>query len=222
MISPLARRAARMQVGHGSPACARRGLAVHTTGSGLLDAARRRKLTPLAYAERYYGAAKYYPHYVAGWDGTLIAVCDEDAVAWHVGVTAEQRGLLAGDGWRHEVAHPELWDRAWQPHGVTMPAQLWLPASPNRCYVGLELVPLEPADRGREGLWFSPHQHDLVAELAGELVARHGLALTRQVLVGHEDLNPLGRWDKGGGWDPGARRDRPRFDWTRVLARLGL
>lgn len=179
-------------------------------------------MSPLEAAIHYYASARYHPHYVIGHDGTLVAICDEDVVAWHVGLSQDQRELLTDGRWRELVAHPELWDRAWKPHGVLSPAQLWPGTSPNRAYLGVELVPLAPADRGRDGLWFSPAQHHAVAELAADILARHAIAPVHGCVVGHEDLTPVARWDKGGGWDPGARRERPRFDWGRVLARLGL
>jgi hypothetical protein len=36
-------------------------------------------------------------------------------------------------------------------------------------------------------------------------------------LVCHEDLSPLKRWDKGGGWDVGVLRAVPRLGWDEVL-----
>lgn len=35
-------------------------------------------------------------------------------------------------------------------------------------------------------------------------------------LVGHEDVDPISRSDRGGGWDPGALRDKPRLDFEAL------
>ena len=37
-----------------------------------------------------------------------------------------------------------------------------------------------------------------------------------QRLLGHEDLTPISRHDKKGGWDPGGLREVPYFDWEHV------
>lgn len=225
-FSPLATRAAHLALGHG-----RRqrvvGLAVHTTGSGVLDHADDAHEDPIAWTVRYYGGAPFHPHYVGGWRGELVAVCDEDAIAYHVGLDADRGDvalLRAGGGWDTRIPRADLWRAAWAPLGVRAPADLMTyggRVSANAFFLGLELIPLRPAARAG-GLWFSPEQHELVARLAADVFARYALAPSRRALLGHEDLNPLDRWDAGGGWDPGARRERPRFDWQAVYSRLGL
>jgi N-acetyl-anhydromuramyl-L-alanine amidase AmpD len=168
---------------------------------------------------------------VCGWGGVaeLHAVCDEETIAWHIGLDSQRGDLerLNDDRWEAMIKRPDLWHRSWSGvRGrdgklVVTPADIFRPLTPNAGYVGLELIPLEPADRAL-GLWFSDAQHAAVAELAADVWARHGIAPSRLALCGHEDLNPIDRWDAGGGWDPGARRERPRFDWGRVYGKLGL
>ena len=41
-------------------------------------------------------------------------------------------------------------------------------------------------------------------------------------LVGHEDIEPLERWNKQGGWDPGALRVKPKFVWASIHRRIKI
>lgn len=85
---------------------------------------------------------------------------------------------------------------------------------------GLELLPLDKPDEN--GRYFTPWQHGLVARLYKDLATRHDWPArpTRGRLVGHEDINlfsgEFGRANGGGGWDPGALRQRPQFSWDLV------
>jgi N-acetyl-anhydromuramyl-L-alanine amidase AmpD len=220
VLSPLATSASRLAVGHGRRPSLH-GLVVHTTGSGIVDQADAAHADPLDHAVHYYADAPYHPHYVCGWDGRLVAVCDEELIAYHVGLDPKRGDvqlLGAGGGWAELVARPDLWRRRWHSHGVTAPTQLMTFAgrvSANAHFVGIELLPLRPRDRTGP-LWFTDAQHARVAELVADLWARHGIAPSPRAVLGHEDLNPLDRFDGGGGWDPGALRERPRFDWSRI------
>jgi hypothetical protein len=148
----------------------------------------------------------------------LVAICDEDKIALHVGYTTGEAVLYSEGTWRQKI-DPKYWDRAWRPE-FHSPPRLYPKSTPNRAFIGLELPPLrEPRDNG---LRYTDEQHETVAELAADLFARHGLAPARRRVVGHEDVNPIPRWGAGGGWDPGARRERPWFDWDTVYRRLGL
>lgn len=226
MISPLAKPASHLQRGHGRRPSLH-GLVVHTTGGGIVDQADAHKVDPLEHAVVYYGDAPYHPHYVCGWDGKLVAICDEDLIAYHVGLDplrGDVRLLAIGGGWEDRVAAAEVWHHTWEPRGVRAPAQLMTFAgrtSANAHFVGIELLPQRGQDR-RGPLWFSDEQHETVALLAADLFARHGIAPSYRALFGHEDANPLDRFDAGGGWDPGALRPRPRFDWHRIYQRLGI
>lgn len=199
------------------------GLCVHTTGGTIVRKARRAGADPLEYALDFYLAPEsYFPHYVCGWrgwrGGELVQVCDEGEIALHVGLGRAELTAYRDGSWRKRI-DPARWDQAWSSF-YPMPLRLYPGTTPNKAYVGLELLPLPEA--GADGLYFTPEQHETAAELAGDILARYALRAARRRICGHEDLNPLTRWDGGGGWDPGARRARPRFDWSRVLPRLGL
>ena len=73
----------------------------------------------------------------------------------------------------------------------------------------------------RAGLRFTMAQHETVARLAWDIAQRHGWPRNERWrlntrLLGHEDITPLSRHDGNGGWDPGALREKPYFDWNFV------
>lgn len=202
------------------------GLCIHTCGSSIVEQAVKHGAYPLEWVVAYYlKPDSYWPHYVVGWDGHIVQLTDEREIALHVGITAEQRSLYASGAWREKINSTQ-WDKVWG--STTNPMLFYSNSSPNRSYIGLEMLPMSPAGHLWDthapgpGFRFTEAQHQAVAELAADIWARHGLSPSRSRVVGHEDLNPLDRWDKGGGWDPGRLRASPYFDWNFVYRRLGL
>lgn len=198
------------------------GLCVHTTGGGIVESAEKAGSSPTMVAVEYYlRPDSFFPNYVCGYaghaGGELVQVCDEGEVALHAGLNAGDLSAYRDGSWRKKIDAAE-WDRAWAP--LPHPLHLYPGSTPNRAFVGLELLPL--AHDLPSGLRFSDAQHETVIALAADMMARYAIPPDRHRFVGHEDLTPLTRWDKGGGWDPGARRARPRFDWVRVHAALGI
>lgn len=94
---------------------------------------------------------------------------------------------------------------------------------------GVEMLPIVRGNRDpsvapfRPGLLFTQAQHDSAAALYRLLRERHGWpeGPPGPRLVGHEDVQPIERHDKGGGWDPGSRRARPYWDDAYVRAGCG-
>lgn len=82
------------------------------------------------------------------------------------------------------------------------------------------MLPLE--NPTEEGLWFSDAQHHAVISLLKERSVANKISLATKTgrLLGHEDVDAYGRWQKSGGWDPGGLRMLPRFDWARVYGAL--
>jgi N-acetyl-anhydromuramyl-L-alanine amidase AmpD len=73
----------------------------------------------------------------------------------------------------------------------------------------------------RPGLRFTKAQHETIARLAWDIAHRNAWPSNERWwrsprLLGHEDITPLSRHDKNGGWDPGALREKPFFDWKYV------
>lgn len=192
------------------------GLCVHTTGSGIVDNALKLRVDPLDHAVHYYlTPGTFFPHYVCGWDGRLVQVADELERAQHVGF-AERSKYLSG-AWEKAVAPALLarWKARWP--GFKSPAHLFPGSSPNNVYIGVELTPLPKRDPAN-GL-FTVEQYRSVAALANDIGTRWALGARwwrGPRLLGHEDLNPITR----PGWDPGALRVVPDFQWSAVLGRL--
>lgn len=200
------------------------GFCVHTSGSGVATRAaifaRNGKNpaqdTPEEVAIWCYSALwSYFTTYLIVNSGKLYAICDEDLRAPHAGFTdPTHRGLCLSGAWR-QVCSPagvRLWDARWP--GRKSPAHLYPSRNPNEDFISVELVPLLKADA--TGSLFTPAQYGTLGRLIKDVQTRHG-----KVVLGHEDLNPFsgkhGRWDRSGGWDPGALRARPYFDWARVV-----
>ena len=154
------------------------------------------------------------------YNGNIFQMLDDDRRGAHVGISISERLSYLSGQWiisKKISFHARmLWKNRWPKH--KSPQHLYPTTSPNACYIGVELIPLP--ERGENGLWFTDMQHDAVKRLCEDLEGRHcwpdGWMETSR-LVGHEDIDAFARWDEGGGWDPGAMRTRPRFDWGKVL-----
>jgi hypothetical protein len=211
------------------------GLCVHTTGEDdkITAAIRAANVDAGKWYAQFYRTAQYYPHYVGGWDGRLWLIADEHRHVPHVGCKDYQREQYLSGRWETEwktyegngAASPAnlkvvaRWHVAWPM--FESPQHLFPGPSPNDVYVGLELPPVIDgmATPAAPGLKFTHAQHELVARLAVDLNARWGVngwrfgtATATPRLLGHEDLAPMDR----PGWDPGALRAAPEFDWALV------
>lgn len=199
------------------------GLMVHTTGAGIVNQAIAKKRDPLEHAVEYYlKPDSFHPAYVGGWDGRCVQVASELMRAPHAAVSRELAAFLSG-AWERQVSDATLlaWRRAWP--AFRSPATLYPGRSANDAYVGLELLPItgKAAEPAYPGSSFTLAQHQLVVLMGRDLAGRWqwpALWAAGPRLLGHEDANPITRNDKGGGWDPGALRARPRFDWRWVRA----
>jgi hypothetical protein len=222
------------------------GLVAHTTGGGLPGSADELAIYHTVRAVDYYSRS-HGCHYVNGWAGAeggdLLQLANEREQAHGVGVTNtkepskdQRRSIDAG---RFEDDLPavlvRLWRNRWPDYEHSL-ALLPGTKSANSCYVHLECVPCvyhtdhelvtgEGVEPMRPGLRFTQAQHDTVAALAVDMAQRNGWPLDDEWwrtprLVGHEDLTPISRHDKRGGWDPGYLREEPYFDWDYVYAQI--
>lgn len=196
------------------------GICVHTTGRGLPAGAQKKGLSPLAYAERIYcapdppGGFTNFPHYVIGWGGEIVQIASEKTRARHCGITAQERAqYLIGD-WEHRLppANVARWKARWP--DTKSPAHLYPSKSPNEDYLGVEMIPLGQGGQGYGNTFFTADQYNALGALIKDCEARYHLQINGPRLVGHEDVEPLNRWDSRGGWDPGALRDSPYFNWA--------
>ena len=209
------------------------GLAIHTTGGGVTDKARREGRRPIDVAIAEYiksqnGSNRYPwggPTYVMDHDGTLYQIAPDSILTHHSG------GPHAADyrsgTWINQVsaATVQQWRKQWPNN--QHPYTLFPGGSPNYGLVGLEMIPIGDGFGGksmRPGLRFTTAQHNAVVALARDLAVRHrwpvGWNHTSR-LLGHEDVDPIERHDAGGGWDPGWLRAAPYFDFGYVRQRVG-
>ena len=210
-------------VGHQRRLFQPRGLMPHTTGRGVLRRAEEWGCSPIDAALRIYSSMETGPHYVGDYDGTLYQLLPDNRVAWHAGRPAQERRLYLSGQWTERVSSEARarWQERWP--GYASPQHLFGTKSPNYWYDAVEFVPLPPEDVGEDGLWFTPQQHDALVALGGELADRYEWPsdwYEGPRLASHDDTDALHRWDDEGGWDLGAWRPEPRFDWERVLAGL--
>ena len=220
------------------------GLVVHTTGSGLPAKARANGVYHTIEAVAHYNRS-HGCHYINGWRGVaggdLLQVANEREQAAGVGVTNkddprkdQRRSIDAG---RFEADLPPVLVRLWR---VRWPGRRHslelLPGTrtANSCYVHVECVPcvyayqkrwVTDAEPLRSGLRFTQAQHDAVALLACDVARRNGWPPGERWwrtprLLGHEDLTPISRYDRRGGWDPGGLREAPYFDWEYVYSAI--
>jgi hypothetical protein len=218
------------------------GLVVHTSGSGIPDKATRKGISPTKYAVDHYKGSRGC-HYVNGWGGIdgreLVQIANERFLAYGVGMTNkvdpskdQVRSIKLG---RFEKDLTPILVRLWRKRWPNYKHSLELlpgAKTANSCYVHVECPPCvydrvkEPgliigAQPIRPGLRFTKAQHDAVAHLAVDIARRNGWPVHQAWwrtprLLGHEDLTPISRHDRGGCWDPGYLREKPYFDWDYV------
>ncbi len=202
------------------------GVALHTTGSGVVDKALKLGSTPFDIAVATYTKPDAYAaHYVVDYDGTIAQIGDEHEDLQHVGYISDgvnfRQVFLSGE-WEKQLPDGlvQRWKQRWP--GVKSPAHLFPGPAPNNVYVGVEMVPwdsriTEYAPRA-EGMRYTQAQHDAVADLCKDIATRWGISFQKTgSLACHEDLNPIQRSAKGEGWDPGILRVSPWFDWDYLL-----
>lgn len=206
------------------------GAVFHTSGRGLPNRAVERNEDPLKTAVDYYTGSKGC-HYIIPYDGAAVQVASENYQAAGVGINYGKRGKnqylsVISKRWRKDLPAElvERWQTRWPDYAN--PLDL-LPntKTANSCYVHVEMIPLLPSfdfEPAFEGSLFTKEQHETVKALAEDIAKRNAWPKDWERsprLLGHEDLTPLPRHDKRGGWDPGWLREKPYFSWE--LAGLG-
>lgn len=209
------------------------GYLIHTTGGGITAKAKKEKRTPIDVALDVYinsqnGSNGYLwggPGYVLDHDGTLYQLAPDNVLTNHCGGPNRQR--YRNQSWRNIVSATaaQRWDDQWRALGFDDPYDLFPSKTPNRDYVGLEMIPCGDGfgTPMRKGLRFTAAQHDAAVKLGRDLGARHGWPISwarTSRLVGHEDVDIIERDDAKGGWDPGYLRADPYFDFEYVRSEL--
>lgn len=216
------------------------GLVLHTTGSGLPAKAKEASMSPLVRAVNYY-TKEHGTHYVCGWrglDGDLLQVANEREQAHGVG-TGDQRASNK-TGWRKDLppSMVKRWESRWGHLEANNPLELFPNKYVNSSYCHLEMIPCvfhyknklhTAAEPMAPGLRFTKDQHDAVVALTLDVAERNGWPIDTDTspgwwesgrFVGHEDVSPITRHVKAGGWDPGLMRAKPWFDWDYVIDKI--
>lgn len=215
------------------------GVALHTTGSGLVSLWKKRVATGhfegnlLEFAVAWYtDPDNYAAHYVVGHDGTAVQIANDFERMPHIGMEPRRRAQYLSGDWLTIVPPKvaEAWCKAWP--GKRSPAHLYPSYAPNEDYVGIEMIPTTGTDAVPMyvGARFTQAQHEAAADLAWDIATRHRFpaewwkAPSSSRLVGHEDVGLLDRFDRGGGWDPGALRAgrTAHFSMSHVRGALAL
>jgi N-acetyl-anhydromuramyl-L-alanine amidase AmpD len=199
------------------------GYMVHTTGDGIPKLAKTKGWTDLLkVANSVYDSMHEKdgtgPHWIIAPDGQTACIRSEQEIAWHCGLDAYDREMFLTTNWETNGRTPadvvSWWKRRWP--GIKSPSHLYPSKSPNKNYIGIELIPAgtynkmtwEPCFAGgyRTIGRFTTAQY-----LALAAITRYTLDDKPGRLVGHEDVNPTTR----PGWDPGAKIGA--FDWDYFL-----
>lgn len=199
------------------------GLCVHTTGSGVPEKAKKLGILPMDVALSVYlapdnptmGVFTNFPHYVIDQEGIIVQVAADRERARHCGISQKDRNLYLTGQWKKMVSPSvlSLWQMRWP--NILSPMHLFPSVSPNEDYLGCELIPALKLNSS--GSLFSDLQYTSLAKLIHDIEGRHSIQLRGNRLVGHEDLEPLTRWTKKEGWDPGGLSTSPKFLWYRLV-----
>jgi hypothetical protein len=150
----------------------------------------------------------------------------EDEQANGVG-TGDQRSSILGHRWEKDLPASlvKRWQERWP--GYSNPLDL-LPGTKtaNGCYLHVECIPITKQwdfEAAYRGSLFTKAQHLTVAALVCDIAKRNkwkGEWWRSPRLLGHEDLTPITRHTKKGGWDPGWLTSSPAFDWDIVIEEI--
>lgn len=194
------------------------GVIVHTTGTGVSITAQERDEDSMDVACRIYKNGEAFPGYVIGQQGQIAQIVSDALRAPHAGISSEEKTKYKNGSWKKDLSVDTV--RLWVTKHSSKESPLCLlphnAIGVNDCYLGIECIQLLTPNS--DGTYYTPAQMNTLIALIKDIRMRHP---TAKQLLGHEDINPLRRSSKSGGWDPGALRDKPWFDWKRVLIGIG-
>jgi len=184
---------------------------IHTTGYGVglrrLKSKYNGDLAAIgeAYAKRMANVLKYKGHFLIDHTGVIYQFLPLKEVAWHTG--SSKRSKLNRE-------QPFAWWTTRWPN-LKKPTELpsWIENSPNKVSVGIDLL---AHGNGSLTNGYTPEQYESLIELINALCEDLDIERRRDLIVGHEDVDPISRGNKKAGWDPG------HFDWDRLMDGLAL
>lgn len=91
--------------------------------------------------------------------------------------------------------------------GANVPVNFDVDPDPNNFAIGIETLGV--GAKTNDPSVYPPAMYAALRTLVTDLSGKYGIPMEKGRVVGHEDVNPIGRF----GWDPA-----PGFDWTKVYA----
>ena len=178
---------------------------IHTTGYGAglkRIAERNNNLEDVgkAYAHRMANVLKYKGHFLIDHVGKVWQFIPVTEVAWHTG--SGKKKLL-----RSEKLYP-WWIERWPDLENPIKLPVWN-GSPNVNSVGIDLL---AHGNGAITSGYTQAQYKSLSRLIKSLCVYLDIPLERKYILGHEDVDPISRGSKKGGWDPG------HFDWGYLFS----
>lgn len=179
---------------------------IHTTGYGVgLQRIVKKHGDDLAqiglsYAHRMASVLKYKGHFLIDHTGVIYQFLPLGEVGWHTG-SSKKRKLR-----RDEPV--QWWKDRWP--NLKRPTDLdcWKENSPNYNSIGIDLL---AHGNGAITKGYTKEQYDSLIKLIAALCEDLEIPTERKFIVGHEDVDPISRGSKKGGWDPG------KFDWATLI-----
>lgn len=200
---------------------------VHVTGRATYLNAKKQQLSPLVHLGinnfLVPGGGRRAHYAVDPW-GSVGCYAPENqrpmAQGWNTYKTAYKgytgrdgvkRGLAAG-----QLVIPAWWQKAWallqDPRDLLQPKA----DSPNYRAVAVEFILFD------NQYLLTEAQYATGFMLLADICSRNDIPLDPKHVYGHEDVDPWGRGDAAGGWDPGAARAQPRVGWGGLLGQPWL
>ena len=140
---------------------------------------------------KYFSWYEAYPKDVVYLDGDAKPVWDKTEAVF----------VARSDGtsWPDFVYFRERWPDA------ETPVNFDTDSDPNNYSIGIECLSI--GARIKDKIAYSDEMYDALYSLTKNLSDKYGIPRTKARIVGHEDVNPIGRF----GWDPNSG-----FDWTVI------
>lgn len=222
------------------------GIIVHTTGSGIVDTARRAAADPLEFAVSFYTSRdNAFAHYLVGHNGEIVQIAADTEKAWQAAWKSwEQQAYRDGSWitkWARDYADAvvpvpdsfyQSWQDRWNPLGFQSPAGLVdkvagsKRSQPNSTFCGVELLDAKP---------FTPAQYNSLAKLVLDLSIRWAIPITYNgvqasppytatlpspYLLGHEDVCPARRYKRVNRATGAGWDPGGHFSWPMLLQRV--
>lgn len=154
------------------------------------------------------------PHYVIDTTGIVYQTAGEHLAAYHAGTPESERALYKM-GWQNwsrfvwkndrpehigqEFTGYRSWREQWFDRGYQSPLDLLPGGHTNARTIGIELVTPTTPTR----MLYTPAQYRSLADLLKARGSDNKIAINRETVLGHADVNPLRRCNAFGPWDPG-------------------